>query len=538
MYGHYVALDRALVAKGFPSTSPWWLATIKAFLLAGKRQLVVRAGRRAGKSSTLCRLAVCLALWGEHDIPPGDLGIVAFVSTTRDEASQRLRTIAAILEALGVGTKPIEFGLEISSRRVGFKSFACSVASVSGPTCIAVIADEVAKWRDLETGANPAKEVLAALRPTMATQPNARMFLVSSPWGVDDAHATAFDAGETEFQGTAYAPTWIANPTLTEQETRALEPEPRTWAREYLASPAEGVSSFTTDEIDGITRANNEAEPAPGARHIIGLDVGLRRDRTAIVVARKEQRETAAGIVEVLCIVHVTHLVPSFARSLTLEAIAKELADVAASYPGTVYADMHYFDAIAPVLKERGIKVEQASMAPTAQTPRIVALQRHLAARTVEIPPHAALRKELLSAVLMHHSGGRLTLKAPERAGMHDDLLAALLLCLDPEVVAKLSAADTGRGVLEYIPTSRTGWFERGAGVFHPDTKARWQRRYANGHVFPAAPPPHHKDFAPWAERAMSEGCIPKELERHAEQAGLRFEWRAGRFFMVSKQSA
>lgn len=48
-FAHFVALDRALVAKGFHPTSPWWLETLARFYASGRRQLVIRAGRRAGK---------------------------------------------------------------------------------------------------------------------------------------------------------------------------------------------------------------------------------------------------------------------------------------------------------------------------------------------------------------------------------------------------------------------------------------------------------------------------------------------------------
>src|ERR1019366_409857 len=178
---HLDALARALVARGFPAVSTWWLETLIRFYSSGRRQLVLRVGRRGGKSSTLCRIAVLEALFGQHIIPPGDVGVVAIISVSRDEAAQRLRTIRAILDALGIKYRPIESGIELEGRPVVFKTFAASVAGVSGFTCVCAIADEVAKWRDADTGANPASEVLASLRPTMATQPHARIFLSSSP---------------------------------------------------------------------------------------------------------------------------------------------------------------------------------------------------------------------------------------------------------------------------------------------------------------------------------------------------------------------
>jgi hypothetical protein len=58
---------------------------------------------------------------------------------------------------------------------------------------------------------------------------------------LDDAHAVAFDAGDNDYQVTAYAPTWLANPTITEEDTHRLEPDERRWRREYLAIAQAGA---------------------------------------------------------------------------------------------------------------------------------------------------------------------------------------------------------------------------------------------------------------------------------------------------------
>jgi len=217
-------MERALINRGFPGMTDWWRTTITEFYRSGRRQLVLRVGRRGGKSTTLCRVAVLEALYGGHSIPPGDVGVVAIVSVSRDQSAERLRTVRAILDALRIGYRPIDGGIELTGAPIVFKTFAASIAGVSGFTCICAICDEVSKWRDNDSGTNPASEVLSSLRPTLAGQPHARIFLSSSPMGTGDAHAKAFDLGDTEFQRTAHAPTWIARPSLSEIETRALEP--------------------------------------------------------------------------------------------------------------------------------------------------------------------------------------------------------------------------------------------------------------------------------------------------------------------------
>ena len=235
---HIDALERALALRGFPATSPWWRAQIERFYRSGRRQFVLRCGRRGGKSTTLCRIAVLEALWGDHKIQPGDVGIVGIVSVSRDEAASRLRTIKALLNALGAKYTEKGDTLILEGRPVIFKVFTASIAGVVGGTWICAIADEVSRWADADTGASPAKEVLASLRPTLATMPSAKLFLSSSPLGSEDAHAVAFDAGENSFQLVAHAESWIANPSITEAETHELEPDERAWRREFAAIPS------------------------------------------------------------------------------------------------------------------------------------------------------------------------------------------------------------------------------------------------------------------------------------------------------------
>lgn len=265
----YAELDSKLVAAKWPATSPWWLDTFQRVWDPStfRRQWVLRVGRRGGKSSSLCRLAVVEALYGEHQIPPGDIGIVGIVSISKSEAKKRLRTIKQILDVVGERHKPLSEGdgIELLSRPVAVQVLAAQIGSVVGGTWICGICDEVAHWRDKDTGVNPANEVLASMRPTMATMPKARMFLSSSVLGSEDAHAKAFDEGETARQSVASAPTWVANPTLSEATTRADEPNERVWKREYANVPQAAVSSvFDNSRIDAcfVPRViENAAQP-------------------------------------------------------------------------------------------------------------------------------------------------------------------------------------------------------------------------------------------------------------------------------------
>jgi len=273
-------LDRLLVQSGFPPCSPWWRGAIERFLLSGKRRWVLRVGRRGGKSSTLSRLFVVWVLFGDWYIPPGDTAVVAIVSIDRAEASQRLTTIEAILRALQVRFERVGQEILVPELRAKFSVKTCSTTGTIGFTSIALFGDEMARWESRDTAANPAREVMASLRPSMATQPNGFEIDCSAPWGTDDYHAELFDSGTNGEQVTDLAATWQANPTLSEEDTRALEPDERLWSRAYAAIPGASVTGdwFGT-ALDVVIASPRVVEPVlPWVRYLVSIDPAFDKD--------------------------------------------------------------------------------------------------------------------------------------------------------------------------------------------------------------------------------------------------------------------
>ena len=283
-------LDRRLVLFGWPSTSQWWAGTLRRFYRSSGAQLVLRVGRRGGKSTTLCRIAVLEALMGDHHVAPGDTATVAIVSVNKDEARERLNTIEGILRVLGVKNKALADRIDLADRDLAFRVFAATVGGVSGFSGICIICDEVSKWLDKDARANPATEVLSSVRPTMAGLPNARIFLSSSPMTPFDAHAKAFDIGDTEFQQVAFAETWVARPALTKAATQRLESDPRRWEREYAAVPMEGDedSFFSPASLSACTRTDPRwLVREPGVEYVATMAPMLAHGAWSLVIARR-----------------------------------------------------------------------------------------------------------------------------------------------------------------------------------------------------------------------------------------------------------
>jgi hypothetical protein len=435
---HLPALETALTRKGFPPMSPWWRSTVEAFYRSTRRQLVLRVGRRGGKSSTLCRIAVLEALYGEHQIPPGDAGVVGFVSVRADEASQRLRTIRAILDALRVRHKPIDGGLELVDRPIVFKVFPATLGAVVGGTWIFAACDEVARWRDTDSGVNPASEVLASLRPTMATQRNARIFVSSSPLGRLDAHAKAFDEGDTARQMVAYAPTWVANPTLTEEDTRREEPDPRIWSREYLAVPQSGA--LEAFDPDAVARAfERRVEPAILGQTVLIIDASSgRKDTWSWAVARWVQPK--GGIADVLRVELVDGVEGSFWKTLTGEQIVDRLAIVCKEWGiRRVFGDQREDLMLRSAFTARGLDFTSLPWTASTKPPAVERVRKWFSEGTIQLPEHDALRRELLTFEERIAPSGQFTFGA--RGSGHDDYVALLITAAMADTVGGIAPA-------------------------------------------------------------------------------------------------
>lgn len=430
--GRYDEVDARLVRAGFPPTSAWWRATFERWYRWRARQLVVRAGRRAGKSSSLSRLGVVEALYGAHAIPPGDVGVVAVISTTRPEAGERLRTIRAILEALGVRYRPADHGIELVDRPIAFRAHTATVAGVSGFTAVFVLCDEVAKWRDADTGANPATTVLASLRPTLASQPRARIVLSSSPLGTLDAHFDAYAVGETDFQTCVHAPTWTANPTITEAETHALEPDEQAWAREYAAVPQAEVESslLTSALIERATRpAMGDVARLVGHHYVAAMDPATRANAWTLAIATR-------GPDGVRRVVAAREHRGSVSRPLSPRAVFADWKPLLESYGIVVVAtDQWACDALADLAIEAGLALAPEPWTSTSKAEAYEALLKHAQDKLVEFPRDEAVREDLLGIRKKLTRNG-VTYELAYQHGRHSDYAPAIAMAVGKASIA------------------------------------------------------------------------------------------------------
>lgn len=418
------ALDGELAEGTFPPLSLFWRATLGRFLDSSRRTLTIRAGRRSGKSLTACKLAVAFALLGSWKVAPGELAIVAIVSVSLQEAQGKLGIIRAMLEILGAkvargtGTE-----LELADRPVAFRCFAASHRTAVGFGAALVVVDEAARLRDEATGANPCREVVAALRPSLATHPGARLLLVSSPLGRTDYHAESFARGDTSDQMVAHAPTWLANPTITEEQTHELEPDERVWAREYAARAQAGaLAAFPEECIERALRPRDDLARRDEPVLIIDASSGKKDRFTAALATWCEAHDER----HVLVFEAVQGFEPSELRKRGIEDVIDEIAATATRAGASdVFADQREAMMLESDFARHGLRFNELPWTASSKPRAVARVRRWLLEGRLALPRDERLRRELLSFEERIDASGAFTFGA--RGSGHDDFVALLI---------------------------------------------------------------------------------------------------------------
>lgn len=237
-------------------------------------------GRRGGKSRILAFIAAYLATFVDWTpfLVPGEVGVISVIASNRKQC----RSIMSYLTAFLVNHPLLSDRVKSASDEeiqltngVVIEVVTCSFKSVRGRTIIACLADEAAFWAS-EDGSNPASEVIAAIRPAMATIPDAMLLVASSPYA---RRGPLFDAwqrywGKDNKKVLCWrAPTWVMNPNLTRESeviAEEYEKDPASANAEYGAEWRDDVAAFIDPTVvqNAIVAGVHELEPKTGNYYV------------------------------------------------------------------------------------------------------------------------------------------------------------------------------------------------------------------------------------------------------------------------------
>jgi len=392
------------------------------------QELWIIAGRRAGKSRIAAALACYLATCRTWPTSPGEVPTVLILAADREQAQVALRYVRGVLQASPMLAQEVaseareritlRSGLEIQVATSDYRA-------VRGRSLVAAVCDEIAFWQPSPESANPDSEVLAAIRPALATFPGSLLVCVSSPYAQRGAMFQTFRRyyGQPDPRVlVARAPTRLLNPTIPEALIAdELARDPDAARAEWLAEFRSDVASFLDAElVDGATRTEPRELPPRTVStdggpmtYFAGLDVsGGRSDAAACAVTH---REGLTVIVDACRRWPAPH---------DPAAVAREAASFLGSYGLRHTVADHYGAELSRALySEADLALVSAEVTRSEAYLHLLPL---LTTARIELPPDPRLRLELLSLERRTARGGRDSVD--HRPGSHDDLANAVAL--------------------------------------------------------------------------------------------------------------
>jgi hypothetical protein len=233
------------------------------------REVWLLVGRRGGKSFITALIAVYQCTCRTFKLAPGETGVFMVIAADRKQARVIKGYVGAMLRALDALADMVENetaeqielknGLRIEITTASFRT-------LRGYTCIGAACDEVAFWQS-DDSANPDTEILGALRPAMATQPDAILVCITSPharrgevWKAYQRHFGKDDSPVLVVQ----ADSRTMNPELPQAIVdQAYADDPQHASAEYGAQFRSDLETFVAPEAVEACRIDGRFENPP-----------------------------------------------------------------------------------------------------------------------------------------------------------------------------------------------------------------------------------------------------------------------------------
>lgn len=353
----------------------------------------------------------------------------------RDQAAILLDAARSIAEWSSL-TGLLDFGassivVKATGARLVIES--ADAGSAYGHRPYVVVVDELAQWPTTRE----ARRLWEAITSGLPKRKNSRLLVLTSAG--DPAHWAA-----KIIEGARTSPRWRvsevpgplpwADPDDLAEQRRLLPDSvyARLHENRWTASEDRLASA---EDIAACVKHSGPLEHVSGFRYVVGLDLGLKNDRTVLTVCHAEPRDEGGPLIVLDRIVVLQGTKTSPVQLVDVEKLAEQTSR---SYGGaSIRLDPWQAVGLAQRLRDSGISVEEWSF--TAQSVGRLGSTLHLLLRDhrLALPDDRDLLDELGTVRLRETSPG--VLRLDHDAGQHDDRavalgLAALALTERPEV--------------------------------------------------------------------------------------------------------
>jgi hypothetical protein len=438
--------DKNLLGGAFKDLSTWrpWVVFLKALFgldiqdsedlkllrdcteLAMPPKVTVRecsaiCGRRSGKSFISAVIAVYLACFKDWKpyLSPGERGHIFIIAVDKAQAGIIRRYIGGLLRGSPVLRRMIDKETIESidlKNGVSIAVKTCSFRTLRGYTVLCAILEEVAFWRS-EDSANPDREVLAALRPALATIPESLILSIGTPYA---RRGILYDSFKQNFghEGRSFiwkAPSTMMNQTLDREIIKeALRDDPQAAGAEWLCEWRADIESFLAFESlqACVVPDRFELPPVGRVEYTAFIDPSFGgQDSFTLAIAHAEME----GRVKILDTVRERK--PGFKP----DEVVAEFAQIMLAYRCLeVTSDRFSREWVRNAFEGRGIRVKFSARSSSELYLDLLPL---VTSRAVELLDNRALIGQLANLDRRVRSGGRdLVVHFP---GRHDDIAVA-----------------------------------------------------------------------------------------------------------------
>jgi hypothetical protein len=453
-------------------------------------------GRRGGKSLILALIATYLGAffnWRPY-LTGGERGTIVIIAADRRQATvifKYLRAFLGVPLLKGMIVRETADTIDLNNG-ITVEIVTASFRTIRGRTIVAGLADELAFWRmSDDNSANPDTEILAALRPAMATVPRALLLKASSPYSRrgalwnDYRKHYANDSPVLVWQ----ADTLTMNPSVPRSVIdAAYEDDPANAAAEYGAQFRSDIEAFVTREAAEavVVDGRFELPPMAGVAYSAFCDPsGGSSDSMTLAIAHKEGDRAVLDVIR--------EVKPPFSP----ESVVADFCALLKTYHiGTVIGDRYAGLWPRERFQVHGISYDAAAK-PKSDIYRD--LLPAVNGRRVELLDHPGLVAQLCGLERRTWRGGRDSID--HQPNQHDDIVNAVagaltnLIAVKPVMPCFGVYGSGGIRMLHHdlctgewvAEDDRAGWgsayasrppeFWAARGIFHKNDEAYWIRK-------------------------------------------------------------
>jgi hypothetical protein len=295
---------------------------------------------------------------------------------------------------------------------------------VRGISVVCAICDELAFWSHEETSANPENEVMAALRPAMATFPDAKLIKISTPYRKEGILWNDFQERNNRRHLVWHASTQEMNPTISAdffEEAREQDGE-EYYRREYLAEFTDSIAGWMPRELldRAIVRGQKEFPPVRGGTYVAAVDPGFMKSDFGFAVLHRSDD----GLITV---VYARRWTGTREIPVDPEAVTREISEFLQRYGiNTLVGDQHCYPVLRDYFQKLGITYREFSFGTYTRASIFGNLGQLLGQQKITFVDEPELLRQLRSLERINLPNGNTDIRPPRSS--KDDMAIAVAL--------------------------------------------------------------------------------------------------------------